>query len=62
MNKLNGSRAPVLAACVVAAGLAWPVLSTPGSEEPPGGFPADQLGRLHRLIKPQPGEHPGETP
>ena len=54
MSKLNGRRASLLVACGAAAVLVWPGLVARG--ESSGGVPADQFGRLHRLIKPQPGE------
>ena len=52
MIELHKRRAIALAACLVAIGLTCPGRAA----ERESGIPADQFGRLHRLIKPQPGE------
>jgi len=41
-----------LTACLVAVGVTW----TAAGAERESGIPANQFGRLHKLIKPQPGE------
>ncbi len=52
MIALHGRRVAGLTACLIAAGLTW----TGQAAERETGVPADQFGRLHRLIKPRPGE------
>ena len=52
MTTPRGRGAAGLAACVIAAALACASRAV----EREGGVPAEQLARLHRRIRPQPGE------
>jgi len=52
MIELHKRRAVGLAACLAAVGVTW--MAAGADRE--SGIPVDQFGRLHKLIKPQPGE------
>jgi hypothetical protein len=52
MIQLHRRRTVGLAACLIAASLTW----TGRAADRERGIPADQFGRLHKLINPQPGE------